>query len=145
MDLFDLRTTARPGFGRAPPPGYSVGWVRIDDLDETVFFSTEIWSSSDYAEHWNATAELLLRGEIGLFCTDLTKDNACIFIGFPVEGGFEFEEWVIPRSQLELDGLQLKITRIDRSEGASCWRVSKDAVKAFASTQVGQVPASAVG
>jgi hypothetical protein len=131
MNIFDLRTTGRPGLRRAPPPGYNVGWVRIGDLDETVFFSTKIWSSSDYARHWKATAELLLREGKGLFCTDLTDDNASIFIGFPIEGGYDFEEWVIPRNQFELVGLELRIASADRSEGASCWRVSEEAVRAF--------------
>jgi hypothetical protein len=73
----------------------------------------------------------LLRGEKGLFCTDLTDDNASIFIGFPIEGGYDFEEWVIPRNQFELVGLELRIASADRSEGASCWRVSEEAVRAF--------------
>jgi hypothetical protein len=75
-----------------------------------------------------------MQGETGLFCTDLTEENAGIFIGFPDGTGFEFEEWVVPRRDLELDGLQLKIASHDRLDGASCWHVSADAVRAFAST-----------
>jgi hypothetical protein len=135
MDCFDLRASPSPRANQEPPPGYGAGWVRIGDLDETIFFSTAIWSSSDYAQHWKDTAQRLLRGEIGLFCTDLTEDNACIFIGFPAgDLAFEFEEWVIPRNKLQLDGLQLKVARHDRSPRASCWRVSADAVRAFAAT-----------
>lgn len=134
MDCFDLRTSPSPRLIEAPPPGYGVGWVRIGDLDETVFFSTQIWSPSDYAQHWKASAKLLLRGETGLFCTDLTVENASIFVGFPDGPAFEFEEWMVPRHELELDGLQLKIASHERSNNASRWRVSADAVRAFAAT-----------
>lgn len=134
MDCFDLRTSPSPRLNRAPPPGYGVGWVRIGELDETIFFSTEIWSPSNYAQHWKAAAQLLLQGEAGLFCTDLTQENASIFVGFPDGTGFEFEEWVVPRRDLDLDGLQIKIARHDRSDEASRWHVSSDAVRAFVST-----------
>lgn len=134
MDCLDLRTSSRPGAPSAPPQGYEVGWVRIGELDETIFFSTEIWSPSDYTEHWKATAQLLLQGETALFCTDLTDQNASIFIGFPAASGFEFEEWVLPRRELKLEGLLLMIAPAKRSENASCWHVSTDAVRAFAST-----------
>ena len=133
MNIFDLRTTGRPGLRRAPPPGYDVGWVRIGELDETVFFSTKIWSSSVYARHWKASAELLLRGEIGLFCTDLTDENASTFIGFPVAGGYDFGHWVFPRNHFELVGLELRAASYDRSEGASCWRVFEEALRASTS------------
>lgn len=134
MDCFDLRVSPRPGFDKAPPPGYGVGWVRIGELDETIFFCTKIWSPTVYAQHWKATAQLLLQGKTGLFCTDLTEENACVFIGFPDGPAFEFEEWMVCRYELEVDGLQLKIASHDRSDQASRWRVSADAVRAFAST-----------
>jgi hypothetical protein len=134
MDRFDLRTSPSRRLNKAPLPGYGVGCVRIGELDETILFSTEIWSPSEYAQHWKAAAQLLMQGETGLFCTDLTKDNASIFVSFPVGTGFEFEEWLVPRRDLELDGLQIKIARHDRSEEASRWHVSADAVRAFAST-----------
>ena len=97
-----------------------------------VFFSTLIWSPSDYAQHWKASAQLLLRGETGAFCTDLTEENARIFVGFPDGPAFEFEEWMVPRHELELDGLKLKIVSHERSHIASRWRVSADAVRVFA-------------
>ena len=132
MDCFELRTSPNPCFLEAPPPGYGVGWVRIGGLDETIFFSTQIWSPSDYAQHWRVSATLLLDGETGVLCTDLTEENASIFVGFPDGSMIEFEEWIVPRRELELDGHQLKITSHERSDNASRWRVSADAVRVFA-------------
>jgi hypothetical protein len=132
MECFDLQTSPRPGFTKAPPPGYEVGRVRIGGSDETIFFSTEIWSPSDYAEHWKAASKLLLQGERSLICTDLTKHNASIFIGFPVGSGFEFEQWVVPWTGFRMDGLLLRIAHARRSGNASCWHVSPDAITAFA-------------
>ena len=59
--------------------------------------------------------------------------NASVFVGFADGPVFEFEEWIVPRRQLELDGLRLKIVSHERSSEASRWRVSADAVAAFAS------------
>ena len=134
MDCFDLKASSRPDITLEPPPGYEAGWARIGDLDETIFFSTEIWQPSDYSEHWKATAQLLLQGRTALFCTDLTDDSASIFIGFPAPTGFEFEQWLVPRRSLQVEGLLLKIADAERADNASCWHVSAEAVKAFAST-----------
>lgn len=134
MDCFDLRSSPSPRFRETPPLGYAAGWVRISELDETILFCTKIWSPSDYAQHWKSTAQLLLQEGMGLFCTDLTEESASIFVGFSVGGAFEFEELVAPRHMLILDGLQLKIARYDRSDRTSCWRVSADAIRAFALT-----------
>ena len=134
MDCFDFRTSPSPRPIEAPPSGYAVGWVRIGDLDETVFFSTHIWSPSDYAQHWKSSAQQLLQGETGFFCTDLTEENGSVFVGFPDGPAFEFEQWMGTRQELELSGLQLKIATHERSDKASRWRVSADAVRAFATT-----------
>jgi hypothetical protein len=134
MDDFDFRASSSASLSAAPPPGYGVGRVRIGRSDETIFFSTAVWSPSDYARHWKATAQLLLQGETGVFCTDLNETNASIFIGFPNGSAFEFEQWVVPRHEVELDGLRLTIAVHARHDGASCWHVSADAVKAFSSS-----------
>ena len=108
--------------------------MRIGELDEAIFFSTEIWSPSDYIRHWRAASLLVLEGETALFCTDLNRKSANIFCGFPLTEEIEFEEWIVPRVRLRVDGDQLKVTSHARSQEASRWRVSKGAVQIFAST-----------
>jgi hypothetical protein len=136
MSMFDLQAFARPGTTVLPPAGFQTGWVRIDDLDETIFYSTAIWSREEYARHWRDAAGRLASGaDFAAFCTDLTTDNASIFAGFRSFDCVWFEEWVMPRSALTVEGTCVALVAdAARSEGgeASSWQVSVDAVRAYA-------------
>lgn len=135
MSIFDLQAFARPGAVVLPPAGFQTGWVRINDLDETIFFSTAIWSRAEYVQHWRDAARRLANGaDFAAFCTDLTPDNASLFAGFRSSDCVWFEAWIMLRSALTIDGSCIAPTRaIARSEegNASSWQVSIDAVRTF--------------
>ena len=133
MSHFNLQTSPLPETAE-PPEGYGSGWVRVGELNEAIFFSTRFWSAGDYAQHWNEAAQKLLRGEQSAFCTDFSDDNAALLMGFPSGSNFEFEEWIVPRHLVQVDGLSMSVARMGRSKDASCWSVSADAIKAYAQT-----------
>lgn len=136
MSIFDLQAFAPPGTTALPPAGFQAGWVRINDLDETIFYSTTIWSREEYIQHWRDTAGRLASGaDFAAFCTDLSTDNASMFAGFRSFDCVWFEEWIMPRSALTVKGRCIApIAAAARSvDGeASLWQVSIDAVRAYA-------------
>ena len=134
--MFDLQAFAPPDITQLPPAGFQTGWVRIDDLDETIFYSTAIWSREEYVRHWRDAAGRMATGDdFAAFCTDLNTDNASILAGFRSSDFVWFEEWVIPRSGITVDGpcITLVATPARSEEGeASSWQVPIDAVRAYA-------------
>jgi hypothetical protein len=136
MTMFDLQAFARPDTTVLPPAGFQTGWVRINDLDETIFYSTSIWSRDEYVQHWRDAAGRLARGaDFAAFCTDLTTDNASIFAGFRSSDCVWFEQWIMPRSSLTVEGrcIALVAATARSEEGeASSWQVSIDAVRTYA-------------
>ncbi len=117
-------------------PGYAVAGVRIGRLHETVFSSLSFWSIEDYVQHWRQTArQCLARPTLVLFCTDLTPKLVCAFVGFPADRGVDFEEWIIPRKDLTVDGTTVSFRKpgtVTRETGSSTWRVTIDAISQFA-------------
>jgi hypothetical protein len=136
MGMFDIQAFARPDMTQLPPAGYQTGWVRIGDLDETIFYSTAIWSREDYVHHWRDAAERLARGDdFAAFCTDLNTDNASILAGFRSSHCVWFEEWIIPRSKVTVEGQCIApVAALARSEEgeASSWQVPINAVRDYA-------------
>ncbi len=135
MDIFDLQAFGRLDMTNMPPAGHEAGRVRIDDLDETIFFNTKLWSAEDYRQHWQDAAKDLADGaDSAIFCTDLNMDNASMFVGFRAMDCVWFEQWVLLRSAFTLDGIHVTpITPAVRSEEGevSCWQVSIDAVRTY--------------
>jgi len=134
--MFDFQAFARPDRTVLPPPGFQTGWVRISDLDETILYSTAIWSREEYVEHWRDAARRLgNNADFAVFCTDLTADNASVFAGFRSSDCVWFEEWVMPRSALTVEGTCITLVaaaaRREESETSS-WQVSIDDIRAYA-------------
>jgi hypothetical protein len=134
--MFDIQAFARPNMTQLPAAGYQTGWVRIGDLDETIYYSTAIWSREDYVRHWRNAAGRLARGDdFAAFCTDLNKDNASILAGFRSSHCVWFEEWVIPRSGVTVKGQCIApVAAPARSEDGevSSWQVPINAVRDYA-------------
>jgi len=133
--MFDIQTFARPDMTQLPPAGYQTGWVRIGDLDETIFYSTAIWSREDYVRHWRDAADRLARGDdFAAFRTDLNTDNASILVAFRSADCVWFEHWVIPQSEITVEGqcIALVAAAVRNKEGkVSTWQVPINAVRDY--------------
>jgi hypothetical protein len=136
MSMFDIQAFARPDMTQLPPAGFQAGWVRVSDLDETIFYSTAIWSREDYVRHWRDAAGRLARGDdFAAFCTDLNTDNASILAAFRSANCVWFEHWVIPRSEITVEGQYIALVAAAvRNEAGkvSTWQVPINAVRDYA-------------
>ena len=105
-------------------------------MDETLFLCTAVWSGDDYVQHWRGAAKTLADGaDFAAFCTDLNSYNVSIFAGFRIADDISFEQWVVPRSAVAVNGRSITpvpaISRIGDDE-ISSWQVSIKAVRAYA-------------
>jgi hypothetical protein len=117
-----------------PPRGYAGAAIRAGALHESVFCSLSIWSVADYVSHWQQTAERTLdRSQVSFFCSDLTKQGACLLVSFPGIGEYWFEEWIVPRRNLVLGGFFISLLGNEPtpSVGGSSWSVARPEIEAF--------------
>jgi hypothetical protein len=123
---------------RQAPEGYATATVYLGEHRETVDFCTKLWSPADYVQHWHEAAEALFGGEAPvLFCTDYEPINCSCFVGWPNDGGFVFEEWVIRHENIIRDGLRLSYAGPDAQPNAdaSHFHVPKTDIEAFIRTR----------
>jgi len=123
----------------APPLGYAAATVRIGELVETVFCDLSIWTIDDYVNHWRDQAsKCVSEARHFLFCTDLTKQSATVFVAFPEGDGYVFEQWIIRRRDFTVSGVSLTLNNsgdtVRVGDDTSSWWAGKASIAAFASS-----------
>ncbi len=122
-----------------PPHGYAAANVRIGQLNETIFVSLSMWTIEDYLNHWKKTAHhCTSKPDTVLLCSDLAPENASVFVGFSAQDGYDFEEWIIPRARLTVDGPRIAkrgVWKLAPEAGASRWHVADGVIKQFADSE----------
>ena len=133
MGKFGFETNSADDTRRVPE-GYATATVYLGEHWETLNFCIRQWSAADYVRHWHEAAEALLNGEaLVLFCTDYASETCSCFVGWPDDGGFVFEEWVIKHENLTSEGLRIRYAGADGhpSADASHFPVPTGDVEAF--------------